>query len=198
MKNVTFVAYSTAMEVIHNPWPWYVTGPVLGLSVPLLLWLGNKRLGISATLRHLCAAALPGKYPLFRYDWKAESWNLIFIIGIAIGGWVAGSLFANPEPVAISETTSAMLAAQGVSDQSGLAPPGLFNWESLLTLKGFLLMAGGGFLVGFGTRYARGCTSGHGIFGLSTLQWPSLVATASFFAGGILFSLFVLPLILSL
>ncbi|MFM7195496.1 MAG: YeeE/YedE family protein, partial [Bacteroidota bacterium] len=106
--------------------------------------------------------------------------------------------FANPEPVAISTATSSMLLEQGITDQSGLAPTQLFNWSSLFTLKGFLLMGLGGFMVGFGTRWARGCTSGHGIFGLSTLQWPSLIATASFFAGGILFSVVVLPLILSL
>lgn len=186
------------METLDHPWPWYVAGPVLGLSVPLLLWLGNKRLGISATMRHACAIVLPGKLPLFNYDWKAETWSLIFALGIVIGGWLAGSVFANPAPVDISAATSTMLTAQGVTDQSGLAPPQLFNWNSLFTLKGFLLMGLGGFMVGFGTRWARGCTSGHGIFGLGTLQWPSLIATASFFAGGILFSLFVLPLILSL
>lgn len=186
------------MEQLYAPWPWYLTGPILGLSVPLLLWLGNKRLGISATMRHACAMLLPGKLPLFNYNWKAETWSLIFALGIGIGGWLAGSVFPNPDPVAISVATSNMLAAQGVTDQTGLAPPQLFSWGSLLTLKGSLLMGLGGFMVGFGTRWARGCTSGHGIFGLSTMQWPSLIATASFFAGGIVFSVLVLPLILSL
>jgi len=186
------------MEVLNKPWPWYIAGPVLGLSVPILLWLGNKRLGISATMRHLCAMAVPGKISLFNYNWKAETWNLVFAGGIIIGGWLAGNLFANPEPVAISFATRELLAAGDLADQSGLAPPALFSWQSLFTLKGFLIMGLGGFLVGFGTRWARGCTSGHGIFGLSTLQWPSLIATMSFFAGGILVSWFVLPLILSL
>ncbi|MBX7127256.1 MAG: YeeE/YedE family protein [Cyclobacteriaceae bacterium] len=186
------------MDILYKPWPWYVAGPLLGLSVPVLLWLGNKRLGISSTMRHLCAMVAPARIPLFQYNWKAETWNLVFVAGILIGGALAGGVFANPEPVAVSEATRATLTGWGVSNQTGLVPPELFSWASLASLQGLLLMGAGGFLVGFGTRYAQGCTSGHGIFGLSTLQWPSLVATASFFAGGIVVSYFVLPFILSL
>ncbi len=186
------------MELIYKPWPWYVAGPIIGLSVPILLLLGNKKLGVSSTLRQVCAACFPGKIPFLNYDWKKDSWNLYLVTGMVIGGFIGGKLLANPEPVNISASTIEHLKSYGLNDPQGLMPEELFNWASLATLEGFSLIVCGGFMVGFGTRYARGCTSGHGILGLSALQWPSLVATASFFVGGILFSHFVLPLILSL
>jgi uncharacterized membrane protein YedE/YeeE len=186
------------MEIVYKPWPWYVAGPIIGLAVPLLLVLGNKRLGISSSLRHICAACLPANISLFKYDWKKEIWNIFFVVGVLIGGWLGGLVFANPEAVNISQNTVAYLQSFGIQNFTGLMPVELFNWFSLASLKGLLLMVVGGFLVGFGTRYARGCTSGHGILGLSSLQWPSLVATICFFLGGILFSRFVLPYILSL
>ncbi len=186
------------MELLYKPWPWYVAGPVIGLTVPLLLWMGNKRLGISSTLRHICAACVPSNISLFQYDWKKEIWSLFFAGGLFLGGVIGGSLLANPEPVAISANTLEFFSSFGISRQAGLMPTELYNWKALLSFKGFLLMIVGGFMVGFGTRYAQGCTSGHGILGLSALQWASLVATASFFAGGILFSHFILPHILSL
>ncbi len=186
------------MDFLYKPWPWYVAGPLIGITVPLLLWLGNKNLGISSTLRQICAAWFPANVPLFNYDWKRDSWNLIFVIGVLAGGILGGVVFANPEPVAISPNTVEYLKEQGLRDPKNLMPAELFNWSALATAKGFTMMIVGGFLVGFGTRYARGCTSGHGILGLSALQWPSLLATASFFLGGILFSHFVLPYIFSL
>jgi uncharacterized membrane protein YedE/YeeE len=186
------------MDIIYEPWPWYVAGPIIGLTVPALLLLGNKALGISSTLRQICAACYPAKIPFLSYDWKKDSWNLYFAAGILIGGFIGGYLFSNPYAVDISQSTTAYLKTFNLHDPKGLLPQELFNWQNLFTLKGFLLIIVGGFLVGFGTRYAGGCTSGHGILGLSALQWPSLVATASFFAGGILFSHFVLPYILLL
>lgn len=186
------------MELLYKPWPWYLVGPIIGLTVPTLLLLGNKRLGISSTLRQICAACYPAKIPFFNYDWKKDSWNLFFATGILLGGFLGGYVFANPEPVAVSSETLSLFQTWGVEDVNGLLPADLFNFQNLLTVKGFLLMIGGGFLVGFGTRYARGCTSGHGILGLSALQWPSLLATASFFIGGIIVSHFVLPYILAL
>jgi uncharacterized membrane protein YedE/YeeE len=186
------------MDFLYKPWPWYVAGPLIGLTVPLLLLLGNKRLGVSSTLRQICAACLPARLPLLTYDWKKDQWNLLFVLGILIGGILGGIVFANPNPVAISPSTVEYFHTQGLRDPDGLMPAELFNWASLATLKGFIIMVVGGFMVGFGTRYARGCTSGHGILGLSALQWPSLLATASFFLGGILFSHFVLPYIFAL
>jgi uncharacterized membrane protein YedE/YeeE len=186
------------MEVIFKPWPWYVAGPIIGLAVPTLLIMGNKKLGISSTLRQICAACYPGKLPFLNYDWKKDSWNLYFIAGVLLGGFIGGKLLANPNAISISAETIHYLKSQGLQEPNGLLPAELFNWHSLATIKGILLIVLGGFMVGFGTRYARGCTSGHGILGLSALQWPSLLATASFFIGGILFHYFVLPYILAL
>ena len=186
------------MEFLTKPWPWYVTGPIIGLTVPALLLLGNKKLGVSSTLRQICAATVPGNISLLNYDWKKDEWNLVFVAGIFIGGHLGGVLFANPNPVAISPDTARLLHDQGIKDLSGLLPSELFNWKMLFSVKGFLLMVVGGFMVGFGTRYARGCTSGHGIMGLAALQWPSLLATICFFIGGIVISNFFLPIILSL
>ena len=186
------------MDFLYEPWPWYVAGPIIGLSVPALLLLGNKKLGISSTLRQICAACYPANIPFLKYDWKKDAWNLYFVGGILIGGFVGGGLFANPNPTELSPATVAKLRSQGLTDLNGLLPQELFAWNNLFTLQGFLLMAVGGFLIGFGTRYARGCTSGHGIFGLSSLQWTSLVATAAFFIGGILCSHFILPFVFAL
>jgi uncharacterized protein len=186
------------MDILYEPWAWYVAGPIIGLTVPVLLLLGNKKLGISSTLRQISAACYPAKIPLFNYDWKKDSWNLFFAIGILIGGFLGGYVFSNPYDVDLSLSTIAYLKSVGVSHDQGLLPTEIFNWQTLISLKGFLIMVAGGFLVGFGTRYAQGCTSGHGILGLSALQWPSLIATASFFIGGIVFSKFILPYILQL
>ena len=186
------------MEILFKPWPWYIAGPLIGLTVPLLLLMDNKRFGISSTMRQICAACMPANIPFLKYDWKKESWNLFFVGGVFIGGYLAGNLFGNPEPVAVSSSAATMMSSWGVASFAGQMPESLFNFSSLLSLKGFLLIVVGGFLVGFGTRYAGGCTSGHGIFGLSTLQWPSLLATALFFLGGIIVSNWVLPYILQL
>jgi hypothetical protein len=186
------------MEILYEPWPWYVAGFFIGLMVPLLLLLGNKTLGISSTMRQICAACYPAGIPLLNYAWKKESWNLFFVAGLVIGGWLGGKVLANPEAIMIQEEMIAILKSKGLLHPQDLMPHELFNWQALLTLKGFLLMVVGGFLVGFGTRYARGCTSGHGILGLSALQWPSLLAIVSFFIGGILCTHFILPLILAL
>jgi hypothetical protein len=186
------------IDWIKQPWPWYVAGPLIGLTVPLLLILGNKSFGISASLRHVCAACFPANIPLFKYDWKKESWNLFFVAGICLGAAVAFQLLSNHAPVQVDERLTAALARNGVTDFSGLVPQQLFNWPALLTARGCILMIIGGFMVGFGTRYAGGCTSGHSIMGLSTLQWPSLVATLCFMAGGFIMTNLILPFILSL
>ncbi len=186
------------MNLLTQPWPWYVSGPLIGLMVPLLLIAGNKAFGISSSLRHICAACIPTKRNFFNYSWKDESWNLVFVSGIALGGLVAGFFFQNPNPVRISEATVRDLSLMGIKNFNGLVPEELFNLHALFTLKGFILLVVGGFLVGFGTRYANGCTSGHSITGISNLQLPSLIATCCFFAGGLLTSWFVLPCILKL
>ena len=168
------------LEWLKQPWPWYVAGPLIGLTVPALLLLGNKTFGISSSLRHICAICIPAKIPFFRYDWKKEAWNLFFVGGILLGGIVAAQWLANPATVQVHPHLAEELATYGVTDFNGVVPRDLFSWTELFTLRGFILIVVGGFMVGFGTRYAGGCTSGHAIMGLSSLQWPSLVATISF------------------
>ena len=174
------------MEWIRQPWPWYVAGPLIGLTVPALLILGNKSFGISSSLRHICAACMPAGIPFFTYNWKKEIWNLLFVLGVAIGGFLATNFLANPDTIVISEATQADLAALGITNDADLMPSQIFTWENLFTAKGLLFFVFGGFLVGFGTRYAGGCTSGHAIMGISSLQWPSVLATVFFMVGGFL------------
>ena len=180
------------IEFLKQPWAWYVAGPLIGLMVPALLILGNKTLGISSSLRHVCAACIPAKIPFFNYDWKKEAWNLIFVAGIILGA------LSNPNPVDINPKLVAELNQYGITEQHSLLPEQLFNWQQLFTIKGLFFMVFGGFLVGFGTRYAGGCTSGHAIMGLSNLQLPSLIATISFMAGGFIMANLILPFILKL
>lgn len=185
-------------EWIKQPWPWYVAGPLIGLTVPVLLIIGNKSFGISSSLRHICAACLPANIPFFKYNWKKEVWNLFFVTGIFLGGLIAANFLASTQPVLVNPKLATELARYGITDYSNLMPQQLFNWQALLSVKGLLMIVVGGFMVGFGTRYAGGCTSGHAIMGLSTLQWPSLIATCCFMAGGFVMANFILPFILSL
>ncbi|MFI5218392.1 MAG: YeeE/YedE family protein [Bacteroidia bacterium] len=186
------------LELIKQPWPWYIAGPLIGLVVPALLIMGNKSFGVSSSLRHICAACLPANIPFFKYDWKKEAWNLFFVLGIFLGGIAAVSLLADQHPLVVSPKLSAELAQYGITDYTNLMPLQVFNWQALFTFKGFLMIIAGGFMVGFGTRYAGGCTSGHAIMGLSTLQFPSLIATCCFMAGGFIMANLILPFILSL
>ncbi len=186
------------IDFLKQPWAWYVAGPLIGLMVPALLILGNKTLGISSSLRHVCAACLPANIPFFKYDWKKEAWNLFFAAGIIAGAVIIASFFNDPNPVAINPKLVTELNGYGITDQHALLPGQLFNWQQLLTIKGLFFMVFGGFLVGFGTRYAGGCTSGHAIMGLSNLQLPSLIATISFMAGGFIMANLILPFILKL
>ena len=179
-------------EFLTDPWPWYISGPLIGLMVPFLLLFGNKQFGISSSLRHICAATLPKKGEYFQYDWKKHSWNLIFVAGILSGGILAGYVFP-ADRVLISDQTVRDLQLLGIADIDGMMPRSIFSWGNLLTTQGLILIVLGGFLVGFGTRYANGCTSGHAIMGLSLLSWVSLVAVVGFFAGGLLSTHFILP-----
>jgi uncharacterized membrane protein YedE/YeeE len=185
------------LDLLSSPWPWWVTGPLIGLFVPLLLVVGNKTFGVSRALRHTCAAILPATTDFLRYDWKREGgWHLAFAAGIVLGGLLGGWVFANPVPIAISEATHTDLIALGVSNFTGLVPEDVFSWTALGTLRGWILLAGGGLLIGFGTAWGGGCTSGHGITGIGNLQLPSFIATLAFFAGGIAATFLLLPLLL--
>lgn len=184
-------------EFITQPWPWYLAGTLIGLTVPTLLIMGNKAFGISSALRHICAACLPANIPFFSYDWRKEAWNLWFVGGILVGGFIGGTLLKNPAAMTIAPDTLRDLQALGIQDfTSGLLPADLFNWNNLFAAKGLIFFVFGGFLVGFGTRYAGGCTSGHAIMGLSNLQGPSLIATISFMAGGFAMTHLGLPILM--
>ena len=177
------------------PWPWWISGPVIGLFVPVLLIAGNRLFGVSSSLRHMCAAVMPGQTGHFRYNWReAGLWNLFFVAGVAIGGWLAGQ-WNGAYPIGISAATRTALTGLGIHDFSGVVPREVFSWEALGTVPGFVSVVAGGFLVGFGTAYAGGCTSGHAISGLADLQLPSLVAVIGFFAGGLIGTHFLLPLL---
>jgi hypothetical protein len=185
------------LEALREPWPWYVAGPLIGLVVPALLLIGNKMFGVSANLRTLCAIAAPGKIEFFRFDWRRiGGWNLAFAAGIFLGGAVAVTALDGAGDVAISAATRADLAALGIADFGGLLPADLFSFAALATPRGLIAVVGGGFLIGFGSAYAGGCTSGHAIMGLADRQIPSLIAVLGFFAGGVAATFWLLPLVL--
>lgn len=186
------------LDFLKQPWPWYVAGVLIGLIVPSLLILGNKHFGISANLRHVCAACFHANIKFFKYDWKKVVWNLFFAGGIMAGAVVATLFLSNGAPIQVNPTLVAELKRYHISTYANGLPPEIFSFKSLLTWRGFILLVIGGFLVGFGTRYAGGCTSGHAIMGLSNLQFPSLIATIAFMAGGFLMANFILPFILRL
>jgi len=186
------------IELLIQPWPWYVAGAFVGLTVPALLILGNKHFGISANLRHACAACLPANIKFFKYDWKKEIWNFFFVGGILLGAFLATQFLSSPVPIQVSPKLVEELKGYGINDYSQMIPSQIFSFESLFSLRGSVLLIGGGLLVGFGSRYAGGCTSGHSIMGLSDLQKPSLIATLSFMVGGFIMANLLLPFIMKL
>jgi len=177
-----------------HPLPWYIAGPLIGLMVPVLLRLGNKDFGISSNFRHLCAAAAPGSAEFFRYDWRDGAWNLTFLAGLFAGAALAWRVA--PFDVSLAPATIEALRGLGITDFTGLAPRQVFDWPMLLTPTGLVAMVVGGFLVGFGTAWAGGCTSGHAITGLADWQLASLLAVIGFFAGGLLCTHLLLPVVL--
>lgn len=184
------------MELIKDPWPWYVSGPCIAIIMFLLLYFG-KTFGMSSNLRTICAIGGAGKYSeFFKFDWKSQRWNLIVMIGAVIGGFIAHFFFSNSTNINLSTETITDLNALGFKNVgNSLLPPELFAWENVLTLKGIVILVIGGFLVGFGTRYAGGCTSGHAITGLSSLQLPSLIAVIGFFIGGLIMIHLIFPIL---
>lgn len=183
------------LEFIKQPWPWYTSGIVISAIMFILIYFG-KTFGFSSNLRTICAAAGGGKVvDFFKFNWKSQIWNLMFLIGAIIGGFIAAQFLSTGEPVLISDKTISDLAELGFASPSGVQPEELYSVNALFTLKGFLILALGGLMVGFGSRYAGGCTSGHAISGLSDIQIPSLVAVIGFFAGGMIMTYLILPII---
>lgn len=183
------------LELIKQPWPWYTSGMAIVLVMVLLLFFG-KSFGFSSNFRTICAACGAGKkVKFFDFNWKAQTWNLMFLVGAILGGFIAKEFLQSGEAVQISQATIQDLKALGFAAPQGLQPRELFSTEALFSLKGFLILLVGGFLIGFGTRYAGGCTSGHAISGLSNLQVPSLIAVIGFFIGGLVMTHLLFPLI---
>jgi len=191
------VYFMYVRDFIAQPWPWYVAGPLLALVMFILLYFGHE-FGISENFRLMCAAdGADNMNEFFKIDWRSGEWNLLVALGAVFGGYLASHYFFGPngDLAHISDVTVVSLNKIGINVTKGAVPlvPAFLSWESLLTWQGLLMIAGGGFLVGFGARYAGGCTSGHAISGLSALQVPSLIAVVGFFMGGLAITYLVIP-----
>jgi len=185
------------MDFILQPWPWYVAGPLISLVVFLMFYFG-KKFGVSTNLENLCAIGGAGKFvDYFKYDWRKNSWNLIFLLGLVIGGFISGQWLTPDVAIALENPQTAIdltdLGFQNIGAQ--YLPDEIFGLETMLSLKGFLILLVAGAFVGFGARYAGGCTSGHAITGLSNLELPSLISVIGFFIGGLIMTWLILPLI---
>jgi len=182
-------------EVITQTWSWWFSGAMIAGIMFFLLYFGQS-FGFSSNLRTICAAAgLGKKAKFFDFKWKTQIWNLVFLVGAIIGGFIAKQFLSTDLPVQISGDTISDLAKLGIAAPTSLQPAELFGLDAILSVKGFGILAMGGLMVGFGSRYAGGCTSGHAISGLSDLQVPSLIAVVGFFIGGLIMTFFILPLI---
>ncbi|PVW12344.1 YeeE/YedE family protein [Marixanthomonas spongiae] len=184
------------MDFIYEPWPWYVGGPLIALVMFILLLVG-KQFGMSSNLRTACAAVGGGKAAdFFKFDWKAQRWNLMVVLGAVIGGFIATNYMSN-NTVEINPNVAQQLAEdyQITSAGESYLPPEIFAADALSNPFIISILLVGGLLVGFGARYAGGCTSGHSISGISNLQLPSLIATIGFFIGGLIMVHLFYPLI---
>ena len=149
-------------DMVMESWSPWVSGLLIGMMVPALYVVVGRRFGVSASLRHIgaiCAPRAKSDY-LRRHNWRDHKWNLVFISGLLVGSF-AGAQFLT-------------------SSRLEILP------EAANSVGGVVRLGFGGLLIGFGTRYAGGCTSGHTISGISNLNWPSFVATGAFFGGGLL------------
>ncbi|MFZ6053222.1 YeeE/YedE family protein [Halocola ammonii] len=185
------------MEWITQSWPWYVAGPMIALVMFALIYF-DKTFGFSSNLRTLCSAAGAGTVSeFFNFDWKNQKWNLIFLAGAILGGWISYEFLMDSESVKIATSVEQTLQSELGFEKVGekYLPMEIFGPEAWKSASGILILIVSGFLVGFGARYAGGCTSGHAITGLSNLQLPSLIAVIGFFIGGLLMTYFGLPLI---
>lgn len=184
------------MNWMYEPWPWYVSGPMIAFIMFLLLMVG-KNFGMSSNLTTMCTICGAGnKADFFKLDWRSQKWNLIVVLGAIIGGFIGSHFLSTDVAVAINPKTIADLKALGFSSAgTAYLPTELFDVSAFTSIKSLLLLTIGGLLIGFGTRYAGGCTSGHAISGLSDLQLPSLIAVIGFFIGGLIMIHFLFPLL---
>jgi uncharacterized protein len=188
------------LELIREPWPWYVAGPIIAAVFFMISFFGRS-FGVSDSLRTMCSIGGAGsKIKFFDFNWKNQIWNIVFVAGAAIGGFIAANFLSTSTPVELHASVLENLQQMNISapEPYKILPESIFSFEALLTLRGFIALVVGGFLVGFGARYAGGCTSGHAISGLSNLQLPSLIAVIGFFIGGLLMAHILLPLIMGL
>ncbi len=184
------------MEFIYGTWPWYVSGPLIALVMFALLFMG-KQFGVSSNLRTICTLGGAGSVSkFFKIDWKKETWNLLFVLGGAIGGFIA-STFLSADSVSINPDVARQLSQDFNINSAGTAflPPEIFSTAQLDQPGTIAILLVAGLLIGFGTRYAGGCTSGHAISGLSNLQFPSLLAVIGFFLGGLIMINLLYPII---
>ena len=183
------------LDFIRQPWAWWVSGIAIAAIMVLLILFG-KKFGLSTNLETMCTILGAGRsIEYFRVDWKKSAWNLLFLVGAALGGWVSAHWLSSPEPLKLSAATMRDLQQLNIHFDGQTAPSQLFNMGYGFTARGLILFLGGGILIGFGTRYASGCTSGHAISGLSNLQLPSLIAVIGFFIGGLVATHLLFPLI---
>ncbi len=183
------------IKFLSQPWPWWVSGPAIAGIMAILIFSG-KTFGFSANLSNICSMIGLGRaVSYFNFDWKKQRWNLLFLLGSVIGGYIAVHFLQSGQPINLSPATISDLQKLNIPFDGNLEPGSVFNWNYLLTWRGIIIFLGGGFLIGFGTRYAGGCTSGHAITGLSELQLPSLIAVAGFFVGGLFTTHLLFPVI---
>ncbi|WP_437917900.1 YeeE/YedE family protein [Sphingobacterium sp. LRF_L2] len=184
------------MHWITAPWPWYVAGPLIALIMFLLLYMG-KSFGFSSNLRTLCTLCGAGKTAsFFRFDWRKQRWNLLFLVGSVFGGFIASHYLSDHQVPALQAETVKQLQQSGFeSAGTQYMPTELYSEQALSQPKNIIILLIAGLLIGFGTRYAGGCTSGHAISGISNLQIPSMLATAGFFIGGLIMIHLLFPFI---
>jgi uncharacterized protein len=182
-------------SALLGPWPWYVSGPLIALVMTTLIFLG-RNFGMSSNLRTLCAISGAGKCAdFFRFRWRDQLWNLVFAAGAMAGGWLMQQWGSTAASVTLNPQVTSQLTQLGVDVTDGWGPQMLFGtsqaWPGMAGLATLIV---GGFLIGFGSRWAGGCTSGHAISGLSDRQRGSLIAVIGFFIGGVVMTWWVFPI----
>ena len=182
------------MNIILQPWPWYVAGPLIALAMYLMFYFG-KKFGVSSNLETVCAMAGAGRFvDFFKFDWRKNKWNLVFVIGLIAGGFISDQWLTPDQTIALNPQTVEDLSDMGFTNAGATyLPDEIYGIKTMLSFKGFFILLVAGILVGFGSRYAGGCTSGHGIVGLSSLSIESFIAVGGFFIGGLIMTWLILP-----